>query len=86
MTPLAGDGDLGARASIADIEPPVGCASLENFLEIEAKTSLADSCRIGIEISFESSWSGTETLTVWCIIGTEDPSPFVTGTAKTGLG
>ncbi len=84
MTPLAGDGDLGARASIADIEPPVGCASLENVLEIEAKISLTDSCRIGI--SFEGSWGGTETLTAWCITGTEDPSPFVTGTAKTGLG
>ncbi len=86
MTPLAGEGDLWARASIADIEPPVGCTSLEDVWEIEAKISLADSCRIGIEISFEGSWGGTETLAAWCIIGTEDPSPFVTGTAKTGLG
>ncbi len=49
MTPLAGDGDLGVRASFADIEALETNAALEDGFKIWSETPLADVCRIGIE-------------------------------------
>ncbi len=43
MTSLAGVGDLGVRASIADAEALGGSTSLEDVLKVEAETSLAES-------------------------------------------
>ncbi len=51
VTPLAGDGDLGVRASIEDIEALGGSVSLEDGWKIWSETPLANVCRIGNKTS-----------------------------------
>ncbi len=52
MAPLAGDGDLGVRASIADVEALGSSVSIEDAFKVCAEASIPDSCRIGIETPF----------------------------------
>ncbi len=54
MTPLKGDGDLGVRASIEDIEAPGSSVSLEDAWKICAESSLADCCRNGVGTPLEN--------------------------------
>ncbi len=64
MSPHSGDGDLGVRTSIEDIEAHGSSVSLEDAWKICAESSLADSCRIGIETPLEDFGVGTSVADV----------------------
>ncbi len=64
VTPLTGDGDLGVRASIKDIEAPGSNVSLKGAWKVCAESSLAASCRNGIETPLEDVRVGTSVADV----------------------
>ncbi len=59
VTSLAGVGNLGVRASIADVDALGGSVCLEDGWKTWAETPLADACRIGIEASLGDHRVGT---------------------------